>query len=116
MTPAGAPAAPGGRARSVRALPQPQEPADDSALPPEVALAAYRVLQAFQLISDLAATDLPEQLARAIGLGASFDRGSIPPCRDCGVEVHLGLPHADACLSDEAIRRRKVPVPKLIQR
>ena len=116
MSAAEAPTPPDGRARAVRALRAAEPHPDEAVLPGEVALAAYRVLQAFRLLSDLASTDLPEKLARSIDAEITFDRGTTPPCRDCGVEVHLGLPHADACLSDEALLRRKAPVPKIIPR
>lgn len=103
-------------ARAVRTLRAAEPRPDEAVLPGEVAVAAYRVLQAFRLLNDLAATGLPEKLARAIDAELSFDRGTTPPCPDCGVEVHLGLPHADACLSDEALLRRRAPVPKILPR
>jgi hypothetical protein len=92
-------------------LPLTAEPVADSVvIPRALAREMSQAIEAMQLL----ASEHMAEVAKALGLVAR--RRPYPPlpdCPDCGLDVGLGLPHDDGCVSDEALRYRVEDIPQL---
>jgi hypothetical protein len=84
--------------------------ADEVVIPRALAREMSRAIEAIQLL----ASEGMLEVSKALGLVARRrPNPPIPDCPDCGVEVGLGLPHDDDCLSDEALRFQVEDIPQL---
>lgn len=97
-----------------RVLRNAEQLGDQVVVPRHVALAAYQVLQALELLEGLAKDGLATALADVLHADRTFDRGMTPPCPGCGLDVHLGIPHGAACPTEEAAHIRVAPTPRII--
>jgi hypothetical protein len=82
-------------------------------LPRHIADAAYHVLQAIHALKDNGSQELLTALGKALNKHTDWRVDAAPPCPICAVEVHHGLPHTDACTSDDALAHRSAAVPGL---
>jgi hypothetical protein len=74
---------------------------------------AAEMSQAIAAMQKLAAEGMVE-VAKGLGLIARRKPAPHhPPCEGCGVQVWVGLPHAEECASPEALRHRCTDVPGL---
>jgi hypothetical protein len=84
--------------------------ADVVTIPRALAREVSLAIEAMQLL----ASDAMTEVAKALGLVAR--RRPLPPipdCPDCGLEVGLGLPHDDNCVSEEALHYQLEDIPQL---
>jgi hypothetical protein len=83
--------------------------ADEVTIPRALAREMTNAMEAMQLL----ASEGMAEVAKALGLVAR--RRPLPPlpdCPDCGLDVGLGLPHHEDCVSDEALRYRVEDIPQ----